>query len=84
MTFNTIVPDEQAFEAIKAGVDSVPKGTKMILNSGEFYGVNRSAANLELVARFFDKHPGYAERTFLSVKEETSLTLSSRTPHLKT
>jgi pyridoxine 4-dehydrogenase len=30
------VPDEQAFEAIKAGVDSVPKGTKMILNSGEF------------------------------------------------
>ena len=34
--FNTIVPDEQAFEAIKAGVDSVLKGTKMILNSGEF------------------------------------------------
>jgi pyridoxine 4-dehydrogenase len=31
------VPDEQAFEAIKAGVDSVPNGAKMMLNSGEFH-----------------------------------------------
>ena len=27
-------PDEQAFEAIKAGVDSLPPGAKMFLNSG--------------------------------------------------
>ena len=28
------VSDEQAFEAIKAGVDALPAGTKMFLNSG--------------------------------------------------
>ncbi len=40
MTWNTTpVPDEQAFEAIKASLDSVPEGTKVILNSGTFiYG----------------------------------------------
>ena len=27
-----------------------------------------SLGNLELLARFFDAHPGYAEKTFLSVK----------------
>jgi len=27
-----------------------------------------TTANLELLARFFDKYPGYADRTFLSVK----------------
>ena len=27
-----------------------------------------STANLDLLARFFDKYPGYADRTFLSVK----------------
>lgn len=33
--FNPIqVPDDQCFESIKAGVDSLPKGTKMMLNSG--------------------------------------------------
>ncbi|OJT14576.1 Pyridoxal reductase [Trametes pubescens] len=62
------LPDEEAFEAIKAGVDIMPPGVKMFLNSGEFYGPNCSAANLELLARFFDKYPEYAERTFLSVK----------------
>jgi pyridoxine 4-dehydrogenase len=82
------VPDEQAFEAIKSSLDSVPKGTKMVLNSGEFcswrsvtkerliedcipgefYGSNSSAANLELLARFFHKYPEYAEKAFLSVK----------------
>jgi pyridoxine 4-dehydrogenase len=30
-----------------------------------------TTANLELLARFFDKYPGYAERTFLSVKGGT-------------
>jgi len=28
-------PDEVAFEAIKAGVDTLPPGAKMILNSGK-------------------------------------------------
>jgi pyridoxine 4-dehydrogenase len=27
-------PDEVAFEAIKAGVDTLPAGAKMILNTG--------------------------------------------------
>ena len=27
-----------------------------------------TTANLDLLARFFDKYPGYADRTFLSVK----------------
>jgi hypothetical protein len=35
---------------------------------GEFYGRNSSAANLELLARFFHKYPEYAEKAFLSVK----------------
>ncbi|KIM80754.1 hypothetical protein PILCRDRAFT_822023 [Piloderma croceum F 1598] len=74
MTFNAArVPDEQSFEAIKASLDSVPKGTKMVLNSGEFYGPNSSAANLELLARFFHKYPEYAEKAFLSVKGGTKL-----------
>jgi pyridoxine 4-dehydrogenase len=29
------VPDEQCFEAIKAGIDALPAGTKMFLNGGE-------------------------------------------------
>lgn len=28
-----VAPDEQAFEAIKAGIDSLPPGVKMVLNS---------------------------------------------------
>ena len=81
------VPDEQAFESIKAGVDELPDGVKMVLNSGEphihptiqhvkttphllgdFYGANMSLGNLELLARFYDKYPDYADKTFLSVK----------------
>jgi len=30
----TPVPDEEAFAAIKAGIDSLPPGVKMFLNSG--------------------------------------------------
>ncbi|KAG9022180.1 hypothetical protein FS837_006547, partial [Tulasnella sp. UAMH 9824] len=33
----TPVPDEQAFEAIKAAIDHTPKDRKLLLNSGEFY-----------------------------------------------
>jgi len=65
---NVPLPDEEAFEAIKAGIDALPAGAKMILNSGEFYASDFSTANLQLLARFFDKYPTYAEKTFLSVK----------------
>jgi len=65
----TPVPDEQCFEAIKASLDSVPPGAKMLLNSGEFYGeIKDMTANLDLVARFFERYPTYAEKAFLSVK----------------
>jgi pyridoxine 4-dehydrogenase len=30
----TPVPDEEAFAAIKAGIDALPPGVKMIINSG--------------------------------------------------
>lgn len=67
----TPVPDEDAFEAIKAGLDSLPSGAKMLINSGEFYGVKPVTANLELVSRFFEKYPTYADKAFLSVKGGT-------------
>ncbi|KAG6333124.1 hypothetical protein ID866_5964 [Astraeus odoratus] len=50
-TGKEVVPDEQCFEAIKAGVDRLPPGVKMFLNGGEFYGHNLSTTNLELIAR---------------------------------
>ncbi|KAF8133885.1 NADP-dependent oxidoreductase domain-containing protein [Boletus edulis] len=62
------VPDEQCFEAIKAGIDALPSGAKMFLNGGEFYGHNLSTTNLEMIARFFEKYPEYVDRTFLSIK----------------
>ncbi|KAL4250393.1 NADP-dependent oxidoreductase domain superfamily protein [Abortiporus biennis] len=65
------VPDEEAFESIKAGVDALPPDVKMFVNSGEFYANDLGTANLELLARFFDKYPDYAERIFLSVKGGT-------------
>ncbi|KAG6333125.1 hypothetical protein ID866_5965 [Astraeus odoratus] len=69
MTWKEVpVPDEQCFEAIKAGIDALPPGVKMFLNGGEFYGHNLSTTNLELIARFFEKYPEYADRAFLSIK----------------
>ncbi|PIL34136.1 hypothetical protein GSI_03847 [Ganoderma sinense ZZ0214-1] len=65
---NFPLPDEEAFATIKSGIDAMPAGVKMMLNSGEFYGPNGSSANLELLARFFKKYPDYASKTFLSVK----------------
>ncbi|KAI0751220.1 aldo/keto reductase [Daedaleopsis nitida] len=68
MTIHTIVPDEQAFESLKGGMDALPSGVKMMLNSSEFYGKDRSLGNLELLARFFERHPQYVDKAFLSVK----------------
>lgn len=36
--------------------------------AAEFYGLNPPEANLQLLARFFEKYPDYNERAFLSVK----------------
>jgi pyridoxine 4-dehydrogenase len=38
------------------------------MSTAELYGPGLSVANLELVARFFEKYPEYADRSFLSVK----------------
>ncbi|KAJ6498132.1 aldo/keto reductase [Mycena vitilis] len=64
----TPVPDEQCFEAIKAGIDALPAGAKAFLNSGEFYAHDMKTGNLEMLSRFFSKYPDYADKTFLSVK----------------
>lgn len=85
---------------MKAGMDTLAPGTKMVLNSGkhpfllhldfslcssrpttsddadsmsvkfiaDFYGFNPPEANLELIARFFEKYPQYSEKAFLVVK----------------
>jgi len=65
------VPYDQAFEAIKAGIDSLPPGVKMFLNSGEFYDNNAAPSNIDLIAAFFEKYPDYADKAFLSVKGGT-------------
>ncbi|KAI0288299.1 aldo/keto reductase [Russula brevipes] len=62
------ISDEEAFASLKAGMDSLPPDSKMFLNSGEFYGINPPSANLDLLARFFERYPGYADKAFLSVK----------------
>ncbi|KAI9067114.1 aldo/keto reductase [Trametes sanguinea] len=72
MTWRAVpISDEEAFETIKAGVDALPSGVKMFLNSGAFYANDASTANLEMLARFYTKYPEYAERTFLSVKHRS-------------
>ncbi|KAH8929389.1 Aldo/keto reductase [Atractiella rhizophila] len=64
------VPDERAFPAIKAAIDS---GSTFI-NAGEFYNrPEEPGANLKLLARFFKAYPGYADKVFLSVKGATNL-----------
>ncbi|KAJ6543812.1 NADP-dependent oxidoreductase domain-containing protein [Mycena sp. CBHHK59/15] len=55
----TSAREEQCFESIKAGVDALPPGTKIFLNSGK---------TIELLSRFYAKYPEYADKTFLSVK----------------
>ncbi|KAI0736258.1 aldo/keto reductase [Fomitopsis betulina] len=62
-------PDEQLFEAIKAGVDALPTGAKMVLNTAEFYGpLTDRIANLAMLSRFYEANPTYADKTILMVK----------------
>ncbi|KZT67695.1 Aldo/keto reductase [Daedalea quercina L-15889] len=68
-------PDEELFEAIKAGVDALPPGTKQVLNSAAFYGPpNDPLANLAMLSRFYEANPEYVDKTFLMVKGATTLT----------
>ncbi|KAJ6487963.1 aldo/keto reductase [Mycena sanguinolenta] len=60
--------DEVCFASIKAGIDALPAGAKMFLDSGEFYSKTWGPENLDLLSRFFAKYPEYADKTFLSVK----------------
>ncbi|KAJ7724991.1 hypothetical protein DFH07DRAFT_971010 [Mycena maculata] len=56
----TPVPEEQCFEAIKAGIDALPAGTKAFLNSAEFYAMDMKTGNLEMLSRFYARsHPGW-------------------------
>ncbi|EMD39945.1 hypothetical protein CERSUDRAFT_112185 [Gelatoporia subvermispora B] len=65
---STPVSDDIAFDAIKSGIDALPQGVKMFLNGGAFYSQDGGPANVELIARFFEKYPEYADRAFLSIK----------------
>jgi hypothetical protein len=55
----TPVPDEEAFAAIKAGIDSLPPGVKMFLNSGGWalltLSVAQSNSRMTLQANSTDK-----------------------------
>ncbi|KAF8573346.1 aldo/keto reductase [Ramaria rubella] len=61
------IPDEQAFQAIKEGLDAAD-GAKVLLNSGDFYASDLSTGNLELLARFYKRYPEYIDKTVLCVK----------------
>jgi len=65
---NPVIPDEQCFESIKAGLDLAGPGEKIILNTAEFYGHSPQEANLQLLNRFFTKYPEYRDRAFITVK----------------
>ena len=45
----TNVPDEEAFAAIKAGIDALPPGVKMLLNSGQW--ISHSISSLPTNSR---------------------------------
>ncbi|KAK7039576.1 Aldo/keto reductase [Favolaschia claudopus] len=70
----TELPDEVCFASIKAGVDRLPSGVKMILNSGDFYSSTMGLQNVEMLGRFYAKYPEYADKTFLSVKGSVDVT----------
>jgi pyridoxine 4-dehydrogenase len=55
----------RGFHVVQSSIASL---TRAHITSAEFYGQGLTTANLDLLARFFKKYPGYADRTFLSVK----------------
>lgn len=60
-----MTPDTLAFESIRAAVDA----GATYLNSGSFYGPpDDPLAGIKLLRRFFDAHPDYADKVYLSVK----------------
>jgi pyridoxine 4-dehydrogenase len=65
-TWGRTIPDDQAFEAMKAAIEA----GATFWNAGVFYGrgPNGESPNIELVARFFEKYPEFADKVFLSVK----------------
>ncbi|VDB82826.1 unnamed protein product [Peniophora sp. CBMAI 1063] len=63
----TPLPDEELFEVLKTAIDAVPAGSKMLFNSAQFYALDLGTGNLELLARFFERYPLYADRVFLTV-----------------
>ena len=40
----------------------------ILIHTASFYSQSWGPENLELLARFYDKYPGYAEKTVLCVK----------------
>ncbi|KAM0748831.1 aldo/keto reductase [Meredithblackwellia eburnea MCA 4105] len=63
-TWKPKTPDAQAFEAMKTAIDA---GSNFF-NAGEFYGQPERTLGLQLLARFFEAEPTYADKIFLSVK----------------
>ncbi|PWW79916.1 Aldo/keto reductase [Tuber magnatum] len=57
-------PDEQAFAAMKKAIE---KGA-ICWNSGEFYGTPDPTLGVQLLHRYFKKHPEDASKVFLSIK----------------
>ncbi|CAZ80585.1 unnamed protein product [Tuber melanosporum] len=57
-------PDEQAFAAMKKAIE---KGA-LCWNSGEFYGTPDPTLGLQLLHRYFKKHPEDATKVVLSIK----------------
>ncbi|EPY51202.1 pyridoxal reductase Plr1 [Schizosaccharomyces cryophilus OY26] len=68
------IPDEQAFEAMDYAVEH----GATFWNSGEFYGLDPPTANLDLLARYFEKRPENANKVVLSVKGGMDETMSPR------
>lgn len=62
------VSDEQAFEAIKAGVDALPAGTKMFLNSGTPSSFTESPTDILTInpGEFYDNSWGTGNLKLLS------------------
>lgn len=69
---------------INSGKSSLGKlpHTCSLPSEGEFYGVSPREANLELIARFFEKYPSYADKAFLSVKVPSQCRLSPTTTYI--